>query len=289
VNRQIYKKWYGSAGEKHTADDWNRLIDNADATASEIGAVISLPPVTAEAGALTVSMANMMEECIADLSSVCGFPYAPAHWADGSSLSFADLNRWEYGIWSCYRKAGGAGRPEDTDTLETLLFPFSGWSVNPDGTFVQTVPSYIAAAGMNSIIGLTQHQADQTDLWSLFGPYVTAIGNGTVTVTCTGLMVGGKDLELTITDMGGSAVQYTANVPISGWINAGGGTVERTVSVPGLDEKDNGVIGYPAGDLAGALAAVAAGVIMIEQSAGPITLRADTVPSQAVSVVITVV
>lgn len=80
-------------------------------------------------------------------------------------------------------------------------------------------------------------------------------------------------------------MQHTISVPASGWVNAGDGTFTRNVAVAGLPATAEGVIGYATGDLAGAMAGVAAGVVMTAQSAGQITLRANTVPSQAINLV----
>ena len=285
MNRLFFKRWFGAEGERHTAEDWNRLADNARYIAAETGAPAPALLSVSEAGALTKSMAQSMESAIAALSEHLGFFYPQYQWIDGDFVSFIDVNRWEYGLWECYRAAGGAGRPEDTGTVETLLFPFSGWVMRPDRSFDQTVPSLIAAAGMNAIIGLSQHQIDQVGPWSVMGPFVTAVGDGSVTVKCSGMMIGGKNLELTLIKAGSGSMQHTISVPASGWVNAGDGTFTRNVAVAGLPATAEGVIGYATGDLAGAMAGVAAGVVMTAQSAGQITLRANTVPSQAINLV----
>jgi len=193
-----FRMWFGSASERHTSDDWNRLVDNAIDIAAEIGATITPPFNTSDAGALTLYMAQSMEQCISDLSAAANVPYAPFTWLDGDFVSFVDINRWEFGLWACYKAAGGEGRPEDSITMETLMLPYSGWVQAPDGTFSQTVPSVISVAGMTAAIGLSQHQADQVSSWSVLGPYVTAAGNQNVTVKCSGMMIGGKDLEVTL-------------------------------------------------------------------------------------------
>jgi len=298
--RLLFKQWFGSKGERHSADDWNRLVHNIEIIASETGASIPLffrdfaatitpPSVITEADALTMSMALGMESCISALSSFMGITYPSYNFHDGDFVSFVDVNRWEQGIFACYRKAGGAGRPEDTDMVETVLFPFSDWIESPDGTFSQTAASIIAESDMKGIVGLSQYQNDQAAQWAILGPYVESVDDGSVTVRCSGMLAGGKDLELTLFKIGDDAMQYEVNVGTTGWTSGGDGSVNITVPVPGLPAAAEGVIGYATGDLAGAMAGVAAGIVMTGQAAGQITLRAGSVPHQAVKLVITAV
>jgi len=290
MDRLLFRQWFGTSGEMHTAAEWNRLVDNADAVATEIGAVVVLPIHTSEAGALTVGMAQAMEDCISALSIASGVHYTPFTWAVGDSVSFIDLNRWEHGVWACYKAAGGRGRPEDTETTETLLFRYADWVSQPDGTFSQTVPSILAALAINGVIGLSENQIGDILYWSMLGPYAVAVvGDGRVTVRCVGAKVGGKDLELTLWKIGDEVMQQTVNVTASGWTSDGDGTWSKTVAVPGLNAGAEGVIGYATGDLAGAMAGVAADVIMTVQAAGQITLRASSVPMQSFTLVITAV
>jgi len=197
-----FKRWYGIYGERHTAADWNRLVFNAETISGELIAPRALPPYTTEAGALTLSMAAAMDGCITDLSYAAGIDYEQGTLGDGDFVSFVDINRWEYGLWAVYRSLGGVGRPEDSATIETLKFPFSGWHDVGGGAYEQTVSSEIATAGMNAVVGLTQFQLEQISSWSILGPYVTTVGNGTVTVRLAGLEIGGKDLELTLIKVG---------------------------------------------------------------------------------------
>jgi len=81
---------------------------------------------------------------------------------------------------------------------------------------------------------------------------------------------------------------FNVSVPTSGWTDGGDGTFSRVIAVPGLPIDAEGIIGYATGDLAGAMAGVAAGLILIAQTANQITLRANIVPTQSVSMVLTV-
>jgi len=300
MDRLQFKQWFGHPEERHSANDWNRLVYNVQAVADKVGASIPLffreivatispPASTTDAGALTMSMARGMESCIGALSGHLGITYQEFSFHDGDFISFVDVNRWEFGIWACYRAAGGVGRPEDTQTVETLMFPFSGWVVSPDGTFSQTVESIIAEAGMKGIVGLTQHQIGQEGAWALLGPFVAEVGDWSVTVKCVGLNLGGKDLELTLFKLGDDVMQYDVSVGTAGWVNTGDGFVTQTVPVSGLSVAAEGVIGYATGDLAGAMAGVASGLVMTGQSAGQIVLRADRIPTQTINLVITAV
>ena len=84
-------------------------------------------------------------------------------------------------------------------------------------------------------------------------------------------------------------MQYNIQVGTTGWTSDGSGSYTSTAAVAGLPGDAEGVIGYATGDLAGALAGVAAGIVMTAQAAGQITLRANNVPGQTVNLVLTVV